>query len=252
MNIIGIVGKAGSGKDTVADILVRDHGFCKIALADPMKRACREFFDFTDDQLWGPSEMRNEVDDRWPRPRESHRLDENGRCHVCFELFPPSEEACFGGDMYLSPRVALQQLGTQWGRAMSEDIWINKALKDAAFLLSGEEQTGALWLSVCAEKTFHKDGAGERWWDPYRDPKRRSHAKGVVIPDVRFPNELRRIREVGGKIWRRSGGGSLEGAAATHISETALVDIDTYDAVIPWLHDVGKLPGIVKTLVEEK
>jgi len=47
--IIGVAGNAGSGKDTVADHLVKHHGFVKVALADPLKRICREVFDFSEE-----------------------------------------------------------------------------------------------------------------------------------------------------------------------------------------------------------
>src|SRR5687768_3384285 len=42
MRIIGITGRAGSGKDTVADYLVERHGFVKIAFADPIKQMLRQ------------------------------------------------------------------------------------------------------------------------------------------------------------------------------------------------------------------
>lgn len=38
MKIIGITGKAGAGKDTVADYLVNYHGFVKYSLAEPIKQ----------------------------------------------------------------------------------------------------------------------------------------------------------------------------------------------------------------------
>lgn len=37
--IIGIAGKKRSGKDTVAKVLIDNHGFGKLAFADPIKRA---------------------------------------------------------------------------------------------------------------------------------------------------------------------------------------------------------------------
>jgi hypothetical protein len=37
--IIGITGRAGAGKDTVADILVERHSFVRVALADEIKRS---------------------------------------------------------------------------------------------------------------------------------------------------------------------------------------------------------------------
>jgi hypothetical protein len=42
--LIGIAGKAGSGKDTVADYLGIDHGFHKIAFADPLRLAAQSMF----------------------------------------------------------------------------------------------------------------------------------------------------------------------------------------------------------------
>jgi hypothetical protein len=50
--LIGITGKAGVGKDTVADELWRKHAFTRIAFADPMKRAAQEMFGLTDAETW--------------------------------------------------------------------------------------------------------------------------------------------------------------------------------------------------------
>ena len=36
--IVGLAGKAGSGKDEVASILIRDHGFTRVAFADVLKQ----------------------------------------------------------------------------------------------------------------------------------------------------------------------------------------------------------------------
>ena len=42
--IIGLVRQKGAGKDTVADYLVREHGFTKLAFADPVKKVCEAMF----------------------------------------------------------------------------------------------------------------------------------------------------------------------------------------------------------------
>jgi hypothetical protein len=170
MNIIGIAGLAGSGKDTVADTLVREHGFCRIALADPMKRFCQQMFGFTVAQLFGESANRNAVDPRWD----------------------------------VSPRTVLQQLGTEWGRAMHPDLWIEKALATAERVL------------VCGDGYAQDVGLIPAGW-PDVEPI------GVVIPDVRFENEAAAIREAGGEVWavRRPGAG-LQGEAALHASENGL------------------------------
>jgi hypothetical protein len=46
--LVGITGKAGSGKDTIGDYLVKQYGFKKIALADPIKRLVKDVFALDD------------------------------------------------------------------------------------------------------------------------------------------------------------------------------------------------------------
>jgi hypothetical protein len=94
--IIGLSGLAGSGKDAVADELVANCGFFKLALADAMKEACARWFGWSEEQLWGSSHLRNEPDPAW------------------------------GG---LTPRHALQTLGTEWGRNLHPDLWVEQVLR---------------------------------------------------------------------------------------------------------------------------
>lgn len=63
--IIGLCGNIGSGKSTCANILVEKHGFTELAFADPLKRACRELFGFTDEQLYGTQEQKQTPDPNW-------------------------------------------------------------------------------------------------------------------------------------------------------------------------------------------
>jgi dephospho-CoA kinase len=62
--IVGITGKAGAGKDTAANILIDEHGFVKLAFANPLKDAAKILFNFTDDQLYDPI-LKEEVDPKW-------------------------------------------------------------------------------------------------------------------------------------------------------------------------------------------
>lgn len=184
--LVGIAGLANSGKDTVADILVRRFSFVRVALADPMKRACREWFGWPADTLWGPSEMRNQTWDR------------------------------LGG---LSARKALQQLGTEFGRACYENVWVDYAIRTAEELLSTQ----------C--KYDPVEGLTR---EPGPIQKRVRPLGGVVISDIRFPNELEAIHAAGGRVWKivRPGAG-LVGEAASHASENALDGYDSkFDAII--------------------
>lgn len=191
--IIGISGLAGSGKDTAANYLVDDHGFVRVALADKLKRVCKDIFDFSDEQLWGPSSRRNAPDKRYPRA---------------------------GQDEFLTPRFALQTLGTEWARSCYPDIWTDDALRTARILLSGED--------------FHYDtqhGLMRCTAAPLCTDKK---PKGVVIPDVRFKNEMTRIREAGGHLIRMKRGTGLTGTGAQHQSEAEQLELtdDYFTAVI--------------------
>jgi len=61
--LIGLVGLKRSGKDTTADYLTKHYDFAKYSLADPMKKACKEIFLFSDEQLWGNDKER--IDHRY-------------------------------------------------------------------------------------------------------------------------------------------------------------------------------------------
>lgn len=64
MKIIGLTGKKGSGKDTVADYLVKHHGFVKLSFAAPLKEICSILFGFTESQM-NDHTLKETVDSRW-------------------------------------------------------------------------------------------------------------------------------------------------------------------------------------------
>jgi len=98
--LIGITGKKNSGKDTVADYLVRKYKFVKMAFASPVKEICRSLFDLSEKQLNDQYE-KEKIDPRWG----------------------------------YSPRQLFQKLGTDWCRdQIDHDIWIyhlNKQFRDS-------------------------------------------------------------------------------------------------------------------------
>lgn len=172
MKLIGVSGLAGAGKDEVARILVDERNFCRVALADPLKRACAEWFGWSERQLWGESSMRNAPDVNWDG---------------------------------LTPRRALQELGTEYGRSMHPDVWVRKALH----IYSELKRT------PCAHY-FPNIGLDYDYGGTNR-------YQGVVVPDVRFQNEVEAVRAAGGVVWRviRTGAG-LKGAAGNHSSEASI------------------------------
>lgn len=200
--ILGISGVAGAGKDTVADMLVKK-GWVKVSLADPLKRICKDVFAFSDEQLWGPSECRNIPDERYPRWSTYGKLLPHTVIHKS-----------------LTPRRALQLCGTEFGRACYPNVWINYALRMAKEILDG----GYVYTP--------QSGLVSEYGHP-NAPK--LPYIGVVIPDVRFRNEMDAILAAGGKLVRivRSVAG-LSGDAGQHVSETeqAKVPDEFFDQIL--------------------
>lgn len=353
--IIGLCGNAGVGKDAVADFLVRNHGFVKVALADPLKRICQDVYGFTDEQLWGSSEKRNAPDKRWPRTdryiypaapvgalwypigggralisesdlglvaqytwcankkeagkktayvrmtteskklhqlllgdapdghvidhingdgldnrRENLRFCTHAENHaneskrnggtsvfkgVGFDAarqkwwakitvggqtknlgrfesevdaavaYDRAAVAAFGAhartnsSLFLTPRYALQTLGTNWGRDCSPDTWVRYALGAAKQLLRDPYLMYTVKEGVVP--VVEQTSQGE--WQ--RDDAPNRPCAGVVISDARFRNEIDAIHAAGGKVVRitrkeRPDHQGLIASAAAHISET--------------------------------
>jgi len=49
--IIGLMGPKGSGKDTIADVLVSRHGFIKVAFADTLRRIASILYDIPEEEF---------------------------------------------------------------------------------------------------------------------------------------------------------------------------------------------------------
>lgn len=132
--IIGITGRAGAGKDSLADAIttMTSPGHVqRLRFADPIKKVCAEVFDWGPEQIDGA--MKDEPDMRYPRNAPG---------------------------VYLTPRYAMQKLGTEWGRDCFSDVWVSLVMR----------KVGA----------FRGDLS--------------------IITDVRFPNEQRAIHERKGII----------------------------------------------------
>jgi hypothetical protein len=126
MKLIGLCGYAKSGKSTAAHHLVETRGFWRVPFAGPLKAML---------QAAGLSQEHT----------DGHLKE------------VPCDLLCGH-----TPRHAMQTLGTEWGRALGTDLWVN------------------LWR-IKVERLMK---AG--------DP--------VIVDDVRFPNEADAIRALGGKV----------------------------------------------------
>lgn len=200
--VLILCGEAGSGKDSAANHLASARGAVCIGQADPLKHMAREWFGFTDEQLFGPSACRNAIDERFTVEDDialqgahnlAYRNMENYGPGWCRKLFGRERiaEAMARLDNWwssfikpaingrrLSPRLVLQTLGTEWGRSIDERVWSRHAL-DIAF-----------------------DCLGGGWrYNRVNEPVKDGSFGGynlAVITDGRFRNEILGTKRIGG------------------------------------------------------
>jgi dephospho-CoA kinase len=92
--LIGIVGKAGAGKDSIANHLIANYEFTRKAFADPLKEIVQRLFHMSDEQLWG--DRKEDIDSRYG----------------------------------LTPRFLLQYLGTDVLRQLYPNVWCDLLVRD--------------------------------------------------------------------------------------------------------------------------
>ena len=137
--IIGLAGNLNTGKDTVAKMLPR---FRPIAFAKALKDIAGKLFDIPNDVLWGPSHFRDiPIESSWSDlywMSAKRRLgDETLRARIR-EVFTDKHyaealrnlqgmvEDRFDTELgsTVAPRHLLQQIGTEWGRAINPRVWL--------------------------------------------------------------------------------------------------------------------------------
>lgn len=131
MRLIGIAGKAGSGKDTVAEHLVNNYGFARYALAGPIKKAVCAAFDLG------------------AHVYEDRELKEKTLEWLGF-----------------SPRRLAQLLGTEFGRKLiADDVWLRVAQHHLDWLSSLDVCSGVVVSDIRYDNEaewVHKN-CGEVW-----------------------------------------------------------------------------------------
>jgi len=103
--LIGICGLIGSGKDTVAERLVNEHGYKRDSFAKSLKDAVASMFNWDRDMLEG----RGESSRHWREQPDKFWSERFGR--------------------EVSPRTILQQFGTEVMRGqMYDGIWVDSCI----------------------------------------------------------------------------------------------------------------------------
>ena len=195
--IIGICGLIGSGKGTVADILVEHHNFHKLSFADKLKDGVSAVFG------WDRQMLEGDTDDsrQWREEKDRFWSKETGKT--------------------ITPRLILQLFGTD-------------CMRNGYF--------DGIWVSLVKQKII--DNPDTNW----------------VIPDVRFPNEVKMIQNVQGKVWQVRRGELPQWFIDyrdedvepndVHASEWAWIDKDnSFDHIIYNNNSLEKLLKKIKKIV---
>lgn len=200
--VIAILGKLGSGKDTVGDMLLEAAPGVKIAFAYKLKQIVGEMFGLNEHDLYDVEgkEAATAFDClRCPSCKslecEVITLDriKHGRCKLCGDI----------GDVNVfqskwTPRTILQHIGTEGFRRVNSNVWVDYALKEAERLL----RTGPHPMN----EVIYPNGP----------------PRYVAISDCRFQSEADGVWNRGGEVWkikRPSLDGTTKGIVG-HVSET--------------------------------
>lgn len=142
MRLIGLTGKAGAGKDTVAGELAT-HAFLRYAFADPLKEMINVLLGHLGEP--SPSGTGGELRDRWSdREWKEKPLVDIGK----------------------SPRQLAQTLGTEWGRNLvHHELWLILADKAITATRRCREVGGLVITDVRFENEarFIRSRGGEIW-----------------------------------------------------------------------------------------
>lgn len=171
LTLVGLTGKAGAGKTTAADYLTDRYGFYQVSLADPIKELLNNRFGWTP-EMW--------QDRDW---KEGEDPD--------YGVQPMPLVECGQRTRYFSPRSWAQWLGTEVGRALYKDVWVDAAIASAYELYS------------------------------------KGHTR-IVIPDVRFDNEAVAVNGESGIVIEMLS--DLPTTSSSHASENGVrKDLIEYD-----------------------
>lgn len=202
MNLVGIVGKIGSGKSTAAEVFV-ESGYKRIAFADYMKETLAEHL---------------EVPLEWFYTEEGKNTSINeSPCVVEDGLFNVFDGWLTALDINHDWCDFSPAFGEIYARAENTNYW-DLGLNTFREVL---QYAGTELLRAC-DPDFHVKVTLK---EIQEKPNQR-----YVMDDVRFPNELDAVRQAGGTVIKLLRNWDSQ---ATHASETALNDVpdSKYDFV---------------------
>jgi len=180
-----LAGRMKNGKDTVAEQLAKEHGYVIVGFADELKRTTASLFNLDDAVFWGSSDERNKP---FETPIDVLRIEQAARAilgirswGVVSNLFKDRVTALDVAEALraallprapiTSARVLLQLMGTEFGRAIWEDVWVHAVERT-------RQSVGMGYVY------FRRDGVQSQL-------RTRLAPAPIVVPDARHKNETR-------------------------------------------------------------
>lgn len=201
-HIIGLCGFAGSGKDTVADLLVTHAGFRKLAFADSLKAELTEAF-HVEPMLFARAEFKGRPMQELALSRCTDRAYIDAALRHAATVRPGvamNEELVRAR----TPRETMQLWGTEYRRAHDDRYWTKIIAQRVNYYLH----------------TLHE--------------------RNFVITDCRFANEVETLRSMGGWLWQVQRPGHDNTAEGAHVSATDGSAFEP-DSTISNSHDIKHL-----------
>lgn len=176
--VIGFSGKAGVGKDTYKDSVLRltNYKYVPYSFAGPLKKACEFMFGWSQDQI-EDRKFKEAIDPAWG----------------------------------FSPRRAMQLLGTEFGRVLKPTLWLDFATKK---------------LQEVQAYDF----------------------AGLVVPDVRFENEAKWVRDLGGILVHLEAS-DLKTDVPAHASESGVARVDGDVVIVNHFDGIRSVDMQVRSLL---
>lgn len=185
--VIGLLGRAGSGKSTAAAHLAETWGAQRFLFSRPLKEFAKILYGFTDEQVYGTQEQKETIDPRWGiTPREAMiRVGDGGRNTLGKKLWI---RACFDKIHEDWLEHSTRPLGNNELRAYR--IYVIEDMRypnEAADLRIADIFCGAVIKLVCPDSvsTGFMDAPSERSVDEVP-----SHLLNAIITSKRTPGSV--------------------------------------------------------------
>lgn len=130
MTIIALAGKKSAGKDSAGNVLVKKHGFTKIALADPLRELCSKTFSIPYNMFLDHDKKDKEMSrimlDYHHIDMVRNVVESDWGFQISHDARENMEE--YYGEEFKTPRDALRCVGNMLRYCVRDDIWIVLAM----------------------------------------------------------------------------------------------------------------------------